>query len=252
MSSTPNLLISHIASNQAAKEVTANAAFDDLDLALTNKLVHAMADADYTLADPSEARQNMVFAFTGAITADRHIILPASKKLYIVSNQTTGGHNLIFKVASGTTVSLANVSSNYITLYCDGTNVVAISVAGGSDSETSAIQFVIDGGGSVPATGAWGQISIPYNCTITGWTITGDASGSAVIDVLRSTYSGFPTTSSIAGTDKPTLSSAQKNTDSTLTGWGSTALSAGDELQINLNSVTTCKRLNLTITVTVP
>src|SRR6266699_2347513 len=132
MSSTPNLLISHIATNQASKEVTANAAFDDLDLALTNKLAHAMTDADYTLADPSEARQNMAFVFTGAITADRHIILPASKKLYIVSNQTTGGHNLIFGVltgsppAYGTTVSVA--ASSYFILYSDGTNVVATSV----------------------------------------------------------------------------------------------------------------------------
>src|SRR5665213_1382651 len=116
----------------------------------------------------------------------------------------------------------------------------------------SAIQFVVDGGGSVPGTGVYGQISLPYNCTIVGWTIVADQSGSAVIDVLRSTYAGFPTTTSIAGTDKPTLSTAQKNNDFTLTGWGSTALNAGDELQISLSSVTTCNRLNLTIQVSVP
>lgn len=134
-----------------------------------------------------------------------------------------------------------------------GTNTTQIATtAFVAAANKRSIQFVIDGGGSVPTTGAWGQISIPFACTITAWTITADASGSAVIDVLRSTYAGFPTTSSIAGTDKPTLSSAQKNTDSTLTGWGSTAIAIGDELQLNLNSVTTCKRLNLTITVTVP
>jgi hypothetical protein len=118
-------------------------------------------------------------------------------------------------------------------------------------SVVSAIQFVVDGGGSVPGTGVYGQIAIPYNCTIVGWTITADQSGSAVIDVLHSTYAGFPTTASIAASDKPTLSSAQKNTDTTLTGW-SPALTAGDELQINLNSVTTCNRLNLTIKITIP
>lgn len=117
---------------------------------------------------------------------------------------------------------------------------------------TRSIQFVIDGGGAVPTLGPWGQISIPYNCTITGWTITGDQSGSAVIDVLRAPYAAFPTIASIAGSDKPTLSAAQKNVDSSLIGWGSTALNAGDELQVNLNSVATCTRLNLTITITVP
>jgi hypothetical protein len=117
---------------------------------------------------------------------------------------------------------------------------------------TRGIQFQIDGGGSVPTTGSWGQIAIPYNCTIVGWTITSDVSGSAVVDILRSTYGAFPTTVSIAGTDLPTLIAAQKNTDATLVGWGSTTLNLGDELQISLTSVATATRLNVTIVVTVP
>jgi hypothetical protein len=120
-------------------------------------------------------------------------------------------------------------------------------------SRTAAISYVIDGGGSVPTTGAYGQINIPFACTITGWVLTADASGSAVVDVLRSTYAGFPTTSSIAGTDKPTLSSVQKNENvGPLSSWGSTAISAGDQVQFNLNSVTTCKRLNITLNITIP
>jgi hypothetical protein len=124
--------------------------------------------------------------------------------------------------------------------------------AGQLPARTASINFTIDGGGSVPTTGIWGQISIPTGCTVTGWVLTADASGSAVIDVLRSTYAGFPTTTSIAGTDKPTLSSTQKNENLSISAWGSTALSAGDQLQVNLNSVTTCTRLNLTLIVTVP
>lgn len=120
-------------------------------------------------------------------------------------------------------------------------------------SRTAAISYVIDGVGNIPSTGAYGQLNIPFACTLTGWVLTADASGSAVIDVLRSTYAGFPTTSSIAGTDKPTLSSVQKNENlGPLSSWGSTALSAGDQLQFNLNSVTTCKRLNLTLNITMP
>lgn len=120
-------------------------------------------------------------------------------------------------------------------------------------TRTAAIQYVIDGGGSTPSTGAKGQISLPIGCTLTGWVITSDVSGSAVVDVLRSTYSGFPgSLASIAGSAKPTLSSAQKNENLTLTGWGSTAINAGDILQFNLNSVTTVTRINITINVTIP
>jgi len=118
-------------------------------------------------------------------------------------------------------------------------------------SRSGSVSFVIDGGGAVVSTGVKGSVSIPANATITGWVITADQVGSAVVDVLRSTYSGYPTTSSIAGTDKPTLSSAQKNQDSALSGWGNTALSLGDILQFNVNSCTTCTRLNITLTLSI-
>src|SRR6267142_309317 len=119
-------------------------------------------------------------------------------------------------------------------------------------ARTAVVSYTIDGGGSVPATGAKGQLSIPFSCTLTGWVITADVSGSCVVDVLRSSYTGFPATVSIAGTDKPTLSAAQKNEDLTLSGWGSAAIVAGDEIQFNLNSVSTCTRINLALNITIP
>jgi hypothetical protein len=118
-------------------------------------------------------------------------------------------------------------------------------------SRIASFNFVIDGGGSTPGTGAYGQVNVPTGCTVTGWTLTADQSGSAVIDVLRSTYAGFPTTTTIANTDKPTLSSVQKNENLAVSAW-TTALNAGDQLQVNLNSVTTCTRLNLSVLVTIP
>ncbi len=117
---------------------------------------------------------------------------------------------------------------------------------------TRALQFLLNGAGSTPNTGVFAQISMPYACTIKGWVITADQSGSAVVDILRSTFSAFPTTASIAGTDKPTLSSAQKNEDLALSGWGSTAINAGDILQANLNSVSTVTQVFVTLNITVP
>ena len=120
-------------------------------------------------------------------------------------------------------------------------------------SRTIAIEYIIDGGGALISTGAKGQLTIPVAMTVTGWVLTADQSGSAVVDVLRSTYAAFPTTASIAGSDKPTLATAQKNENlGPLSGWGSTALVAGDQLQFNVNSATSVTRLNLALIVTIP
>jgi hypothetical protein len=90
---------------------------------------------------------------------------------------------------------------------------------------------------------------VPYACTITGWEILADASGSAVVDVKMSTYAAFPATASIAGAEKPTLAAAQKNQNLALTLW-TTGLLAGDILEFNLDSVATCKRVTVTLFVT--
>jgi hypothetical protein len=120
-----------------------------------------------------------------------------------------------------------------------------------TSTRTSAIFYTIDGGGQAVSTGAKGQFNIPVNCTITGWVLTADQVGSTVVDVLRSTYGAFPTTSSIASIDKPTLASAQKNENLAVSAW-TTSLNAGDQLQFNVNSATTVTRLNLTLVITVP
>jgi hypothetical protein len=109
--------------------------------------------------------------------------------------------------------------------------------------------LVIDGGGSVPATGAKGFIQCPYAGTITGWTMLGDVSGSAQITVSKGTYAAFPTVSSIVASAPPKLTTAQKNTSTTLTGW-TTAVAVGDILSFNLDSVLTCTRITLELQIT--
>lgn len=114
-------------------------------------------------------------------------------------------------------------------------------------ARTKTIGITIDGGGSTITTGSKGYIYVPATGTITQATLLADASGSIVVDVKKSTYSGFPTTSSICASAKPTLSSAQKSKDSTLTGW-TTSISADDVLEFNVDSATTVKRVNLILT----
>ena len=111
-----------------------------------------------------------------------------------------------------------------------------------------AVGVVIDGGGSAITTGIKGTITIPYDCVIENWTVTADISGDIVIDVKKSTYAGYPTTASIAGSEKPTLSGAQKNQDLTLTTW-TTTVTSGDVLEFVVDSATTVTKVTLSMKV---
>jgi hypothetical protein len=122
---TPNLGISHIQAAQNQKEVTANAAFDGLDQALCNELAVAISGADVTLT-AAQALGNLVFVCTGALTANRNLIVPTNRKPYVIANQTTGGFTVALKTASGAGIAASNDGS-YKLCYCDGTNVVKIS-----------------------------------------------------------------------------------------------------------------------------
>lgn len=114
-----------------------------------------------------------------------------------------------------------------------------------------AIVFVIDGGGSAISTGVKGDLTIPFDCTLTAARTLADQSGSIVIDVWKDTYANYPPVvgDSITASAKPTLSGAIKASDTTLTGW-TTTVSAGDTLRFNVDSATTVQRVTLTLTAT--
>jgi hypothetical protein len=114
--------------------------------------------------------------------------------------------------------------------------------------QSSGLGIIIDGGSSAISTGIKGDIVIPFNCNITGWTLLADQTGSIVFDIWRSDYSTFaPTVSdSITASAKPTISSATKGQSSTLTGWA-TGLVAGDILRLNVDSASTVQRVTFFI-----
>ena len=108
------------------------------------------------------------------------------------------------------------------------------------------LNFAIDGGGSTITTGASasaqskGLVQCTFDATITGWSIFADTSGSVIVDVYKATYANFPTMTLISGTEPPRLASAQKNTDSSISGtWGSVTISDGDILEFRVNSAAT-------------
>jgi hypothetical protein len=127
MTTTPNLLIDHIAAAQAQKEVTANAGFDALDKALCQLTVIALANADLTLAD-TQLLQSFYLRFTGALTSLRTITVPARAKPFLIENATTGGYALSIKTPSGTSTSVA--AGGRKLFYGDGTTLQVLAEAG--------------------------------------------------------------------------------------------------------------------------
>jgi hypothetical protein len=128
--STTNLGIVEIAAAQNQKEVTANDAFEVLDAALCALASFATADADVTLTRV-EFATGIVLKFTGAMTALRHVILPASVARFVyIQNATTGGFGLTVEVTGvpGTTVTIL-ASQGAIGIFSDGTNVTALANA---------------------------------------------------------------------------------------------------------------------------
>lgn len=113
------------------------------------------------------------------------------------------------------------------------------------------VAFIIDGGDAAITTGIKGDLEIPFACTIISARLFADQIGSIVIDIWKDNYTNFPPTGadSITASAKPTLSSAQKSQDTTLTGW-TTALTAGDILRFNVDSVNTVRRVTLSLYVT--
>lgn len=119
----------------------------------------------------------------------------------------------------------------------------------------SNLNFVIGNGSSVIVQDTVGYLAqIPYDCEIVAWYITEVSetpiAGSIVVDIWKDTTGNYPPTvaDSIAGSEKPTLSSATNNKDETLTTW-TTTVSAGDCIGFNVDSVTSCKKIQLILTV---
>lgn len=126
MSTTPNLLISHIAPSQNQKEVTANTAFDELDEAICSKITEAMTDANFSVPQ-ADFLTNLVLVFTGNLTTTRTVTLPANKKPFVVSNQTVGVGSLAsigitLKVGTGTQTQLVPNDGLYYIFWNDGSN----------------------------------------------------------------------------------------------------------------------------------
>ena len=113
---------------------------------------------DYTVIDVSgtgaytlsgSELNRVSYRFTGALTGNRSVVVPATVQQYWVDNQTTGPYTLAVAPAGGGASVLISQGARVI-LYCDGTDVLEADTGGVS----LPLNVAQGGTGSVTAGGA--------------------------------------------------------------------------------------------------
>jgi hypothetical protein len=103
-----------------------NNTFSMLEQAISGYTTQAITDgADTVITIPNGitgVARNIFLELTGALTADRNLIVPANKKLYFVYNNTSGGHSVTVKVSGQIGVIVLNLDK--MLLVSNGTDIV--------------------------------------------------------------------------------------------------------------------------------
>lgn len=98
-----------------------------IEQAISGYVSQAITDgADTVITIPNGATgvaRNMYIVMTGALTANRNLIVPNKRKLYFVYNNTTGGYSVTVKVSGQTGVSV--LPGQKALLVCNGTDIVS-------------------------------------------------------------------------------------------------------------------------------
>ena len=102
-------------------------------------------------------------------------------------------------------------------------------------------------GGTIPVDSE-SVIEMPYNAKIVSTTLleADENVCTCVIDVLKSNFASFPTFTSIAGIEKPSITAGIKSQDLSLTTWTQN-VEKGDLIKIRVDSNTGAKNLSLSI-----
>lgn len=205
---------------------------------LEGKILGLEPDADPILVEQTgdTVVQNIANSttFVTELTTNETFITELTENNTYVTQQTTNVTNII-NGKKGQANELASLDANG--------HVV------GSQMGVGSFELTIDGGGAAITVGPKFDFEVPFNCTLTGWTLLADQTGSIVIDIWKDTFANFPPTvaDTIISGAKPTLSSTNKAQDLAISDWTGEALAASDILRFNVDSATTIQRVTLSM-----
>jgi hypothetical protein len=193
-----------------------------------------------------------VFATLNAISlgfGNSTVNAVANLTTHSIANSTMSTVMTLGTLAMGNSTINAIANSSALVL-ANSTLTHTLNMSNLQNIKYATITYVIDGGGSTITTGFKGFLEVPFGCTINRVTALADQSGSIVVDIWKDTYANYPAldADSITASAPVTISAATKSQDSTLTGW-TTSIAAGDILGFNVDSVTTCQRVTISLRV---
>ena len=154
-----------------------------------------------TVALTNTEASSVVQKYTGALTSNQIVVLPAVIQVYYISNQTTGAFTFTFQSPTPGLTVVVNPNQNAI-LFCDGTNVINSSTAAGNTSLS-----VVQGSAGTPSISIAGNPTTGIFQPITN-TLAVTANGA---EVARFTVTGINQTAigaSVASTGAFTTLSA--------------------------------------------
>jgi hypothetical protein len=194
------------------------------------QVITAQGDGSLAYKDPS----------SGAIVS---VDDTSSVALSLIAGVLTA--NVLDEYVEDTMSTVLDDSSDIAWTHTDGSDSITAKLT--DAAKTFTINMIINGGGSVLVPGDNMEIVTDKAGTIVGCVVLSKISGSFTGTIKKSSYSGYPgSLTSIVASAKPTLSSAQKSTDSTLTGW-TTSFSAGDIFEASTDTATTVQRVTIAL-----
>jgi len=140
--------------------------------------INVAGSGNYTLTGTELNR--IAYGFTGTLTGNRVIIVPATVQQYWVNNETTGPYNFTVKTSTGAGVLVASGSRSI--LYCDGTDVV------NADTGGLAVPIQVSDGGTGATTAGAARINL--GVTAVGNAVFTAADGPAAYAALGIAPSG--------------------------------------------------------------
>lgn len=219
-----NLGLDQVAENQAAKEVTINTATGQLDAALTELLsCDYTAGADITLTS-TQYRRSVRFDAVNLTASGKKLILPAIKKMAVVTSAAANTQTLIIEKGSTQLLLLPGAA---VILHTDGTTDGLVSL-GTSSSAKKPYDVATYCNGVPDASEVLLRFNYPRAVTLPanliGSRITAAVAATATTDFVLSKNGG-----SIA-----TLRFAASGTVATIVGMGSdVSFAVNDQLMIS-------------------